>query len=221
MKWTSGKRGLVTLFLIALAVVMAMLSLMGAGAERVEAVSDVAPVMQVGPKVPYLSFLTVSDLEVDKWYVLIDLDDAANSPHARTGSINLKQIVQAGVLSEATHWDIQFGVVGTVSTSTTHIEWIHRDHRVRSTQWHTNWFLPEHGINLTVRDDGTLMFVATASYTDTVFITSSTSLSSTISSGGVVTTTPEVGDLIMFVEEIETGGYLTHLSVGVLYNTQR
>lgn len=168
------------------------------------------------PLVPFEAFVSVSDLEASKWYILVDISDNTNYPHARTNSINLKQLSHTGVLSNTTHWDVKFGVAGTVLTTGVYIEWIHIGHRVRNTQYHWDWALPEHGLNLAVKSDGTLWNVASAAVTTTALITSSTVLST----AGTYSNTVGVGDLVLFVEEVESGGYFDHLSAGALYGTE-
>lgn len=173
-----------------------------------------------GPKVPYYAFLETKDIVTPTWYLLVDLSDATNYPHVGTTSINLKQIQHSGVLSNATHWDIKFGVVITVGTTNSLIKWIHTDHRVRTTQYHWNWDLPEHGLDLSIKNEEELRFVASVETTNTAFITTSTAISSPVEAAGAVTTTAGIGDLIMYVEEVGPSGHISHTSVGISYNTQ-
>jgi len=195
--------------LIALVAVSALLSVIAA-----------VPPAQYGAKVPYHTFLEIEDLQASTWYVLVDLSDATNFPHARTNSINLKQVDYTGVLSDTTEWDVHLGVVGEVTTSTAHIRWIRIDHHVRNDQIETMWVLPEHGLNLTLKVTDTLMFVASVAYTDTAAVTTTTVLESPVTESGVVTTVAAAGDLVLFIEEVEAGGTIEHLSTGVSYDTQ-
>jgi hypothetical protein len=193
----------------------AVASLVGCLAREPE---ELVTIQSIGnrPLVPCEAFVEVNELDTDKWYILIDISDNANYPHARTGSINLKQLSHTGVLSETTHWDIKFGVVGSVNITETYVEWIHIDHRVRTTQFHWDWTLPEHGLNLAVKSDGTLWNVATVAVTTATGITTTTP----ISTAGIYSNNVGIGDLIMFVEEIDPGGFIKHLSVGALYGTE-
>jgi len=61
--------------------------------------------------------------------------------------------------------------------------------------------------------------VATEEYTLTVAVTTTTALESPVTEAGVITTYAEVGDIIMYVEEVDAGGHID-LSVGVAYDTQ-
>lgn len=172
------------------------------------------------PRIPYFAYLEIADLEASTWYILVDLSDEENFPHVGTTVINLKQLNYTGVLSEATHWDMHFGVVGELGDSTTYVEWFHVAHRVRNTQFDEKWTLPEHGLNLALDSSDELRFVATTEFTNTAAVTTTTALESPVTESGVVTTTAGDGDLILYVEEIESGGYFEHLSLGVAYDTE-
>lgn len=183
--------------------------------------TELAQAAVVGPRVPYYSFLEIQDLDVSRWYVLVDLDDRANWPHAVTNTAVLKQINYTGVLSEADHWDLKFGVVITMGDDASLINWFHTSHRIRDTQFDTDLNLPEHGLNLMVNEtDEDLWFVASKEYTTTVAITASTALTSPVMVAGVITTYAEVGDIILYVEEVEAAADPgIDLSVGVAYDT--
>lgn len=193
------------------------------GLQHTELAEDVVVVESqalAGPKVPYYAFLDIEDLETSTWYSLVDLDNRTNFPHYRANSVVLKQLHYTGVLSDALHFDVRFGVVITMGDDASLIDWFHVSHRVRATQFDEKWTLPEHGLNLyvnTTNED--LGFVATKEYTTTVAVTTTTALESPVTESGVVTIYAEVGDIIMYVEEVDAGGHID-LSVGVAYDTQ-
>lgn len=183
--------------------------------------ADASPAT-IGPRplVPYLAFLEVDDLTASTWYVLVDLDDNTNFPHFRTNTAVLKQLHYTGVLSDATHWDIKFGVVITMGDAASLVDWFHTSHRVRTTQFDEKWTLPEHGLNLYVNTTGEkLWFMASSEYTTTMAVTTTTALESPVTETDVVTTYAEVGDIIMYIEEIDAGGQMD-CSVGVSYGTE-
>jgi len=209
--------------LLALALALAALSaVLGAlGTAKPDDMVELPPIEAqalAGPKVPYYAFLDVEDLEASSWYSLVDLDDRTNFPHYQINSAVLKQLHYTGVLSDATHWDLQFGVVCAISDNGADVEWFHTSHRVRATQFDEKWTLPEHGLNLVVTSEK-IQFVATEEYTLTVAVTTTTALESPVTEAGVITTYAEVGDIIMYVEEVDAGGHID-LSVGVAYDTQ-
>ena len=175
----------------------------------------------VGPKVPYYAFLEIEDQTASTWYVLVDLDDRTNFPHYQTNSAILKQLSYTGVLSEADHWDMRFGVVCALSDNGADVKWFHTAHRVRNTQFDASLELPEHGLNLVVdTSDEDLQFVATKEYTLTTAITTTTALESPVTESGVITTFAEVGDILMYVSEDDGAPDPgIDLSVGVAYDT--
>ena len=181
------------------------------------------PAAAIGPRpnIPFYTFLEIEALEASTWYSLVDLDDRTNFPHFNTNSAVLKQIRYSGVLSAATNWNVNFGVVIPIGDGGCLIDWIHSFHRVRSTQFETEWDLPEHGLSLLVNTTGDeLWFAATKEYTVTAAITTTTALESPVTESNVITTYAGIGDIIMYVEEVESGGYFEHLSVGTAYNTE-
>lgn len=210
-------KSIAILLALALALMFAVLGVVLNGTQSMELVEAAV----VGPRVPYYSFLEIQDLDVSRWYVLVDLDDRANWPHAVTNTAVLKQINYTGVLSEADHWDLKFGVVITMGDDASLINWFHTSHRIRDTQFDIDLSLPEHGLNLMVNEtDEDLWFVASKEYTTTVAITASTALTSPVMVAGVITTYAEVGDIILYVEEVEAAADPgIDLSVGVAYDT--
>jgi len=173
-----------------------------------------------GANVPYYTFLDVTDLEEDTWYVLVDLDDVTNFSHKATNAINLKQLCYTGVLSNATRWDVQFGVVGEITGTSAFVEWIHVMHRTKATQFDEKWTLPEHGLDLSFAAVDDMRFVASKEYTYTTGLTTTLAIESPVTASNVVTTYAEAGDLVMFVQEVDTGGYIEGLSIGTCYNTR-
>lgn len=220
---TSVKRGFVILSALLIAMLMVVVVITVCEDKEPEVTIPVMEAQAIGqrPLVPYLVYLETEDLEADEWCVLVDLSDYGNFPHARTNVINLKQIQHGGVLSETTHWDIRFGVVITVGTTLSQVEWFHTDHRLRTTQWHWVWDLPEHGLSLEINGAGdALQNVASVEYTVTNAITTSTNMCSPVKVADSVTTTIGIGDLIVYFEETEASGYLDHSTINVAYNTE-
>lgn len=183
--------------------------------------ADASPAA-IGPRplVPHFAFLEVDDLTASTWYSLVDLSDVTNFPHIGTNSIVLKQLHYTGVLSAAGHIDLKFGVVITMGDEASLVKWFHTSHRVRTTQFDEKWTLPEHGLNLYVNETAEeLRFVATTEYTTTVAITTTTALESPVTESDVITTYADVGDLILYIEEIDAGAH-ADFSVGTAYSTE-
>lgn len=209
---------------LALALAFAVLGVVLCGKQNMELAEDVVVVETQATsgrqKVPYYAFLEVDDLTASTWYSLVDLSDATNFPHFRTSEIILKQLHYTGVLSDVTHMDLKFGVVITIGDEASLIRWFHTSHRLRATQFDEKWTLPEHGLNLYADETAEeLRFVATTEYTTTVAITTTTALESPVTEADVVTTTADVGDLILYIEEIDAGAH-ADFSIGTAYNTE-
>lgn len=179
-----------------------------------------APQVAVRPLAPYFAHLDVVGVAADTWYILVDLSDSTNFPHYRTNNIVLKQLGYTGVLSEATQFDVRFGVVGSVDNTETYVEFFHTMHGLRTTQFDERWTLPEHGLNLYVSSDDTAYFVATREITTTVAVTTTTVLDSPVYESGVVTPTVGVGDIVMYLKEVVVADNAIDISVGVAYDTE-
>ena len=164
------------------------------------------------PHVPYLTHL-YTEVSTDTWYILVDLSDTTNYPHAATNSIILKSLHYAGDLGTATHWDANVGVVTSIAATTTNIEWLMRIPRNRLAQFDGRWWLPEHGLNLAVTG-GVLPFVGTI-VSPTNAITSGTVLSGS----AYITGTAEVGDLILYLDELADNVDF-HFSICTAYDTE-
>ena len=165
------------------------------------------------PLTPYMAYFH-DYTTADKWVILVDLSDRTNYPHIHTNKIILKSLRYGGDLNSAKLWHIQMGVVTAVTTATTNIEWIWCSSRAKATAFDQRWELPEHGLSLMVVG-GTLNRVATIETLSTAVITSSTEISTTVG----VTGTVEVGDLILFTDEISDTAIL-HLGMNVSYDTE-
>ena len=164
--------------------------------------------------VPCLAYYE-EPIATDKFIILVDLSDNGNYPHAATNKIILKSVRVAGNLSAAMHWYYNIGVVTAVSDNGTTIEWIHGAPVYRAMFFDERWQLPEHGLSLLVTG-GELENVATVEILNTVSITTSTVLSTTVSdAGGVV----GVGDLIFYTNEISDTATLD-VVVSVGYDTE-
>ena len=165
------------------------------------------------PLTPYMAYY-FADASADTWVILVDLSDRVNYPHVLTNKIILKSLHYAGDLDAAMYWHIQVGVVTAVTTATTDIEWIYGAFKTEDAQFDERWQLPEHGLSLSVVN-ASLDRVATFETVSTAVITSSTEISTTIG----VTGTVEVGDLILFTEEISDTAIL-NLDMNIGYDTE-
>lgn len=169
------------------------------------------------PLVPYGTEY-FGEITEDTWAILVDLDDNANWPHVLENKIILKRLQLGGDLSDAAHWHTKIGVVTAIATTGLDIEWVHSGVRIKATQFNYNWDLPEHGLSLAVVGS-TLDRVLTNEITTTVAVTSETHLPSPLGTAAAVTVTAEVGDLILYTQEIITGATL-HLYVHTSYDTE-
>lgn len=164
------------------------------------------------PHAPYLTHM-YTEVSTDTWYILVDLSDTTNYPHAGTNSIILKSLHYAGDLGTATHWDWNVGVVTSIAATTANIEWIMRTPRNRLAQFDGEWTLPEHGLNLAVTG-GVLPFVGTI-VSPTNAITSGTVLTAS----AYITAMAEVGDLVLYLDEAADNVEF-HFSVCTMYDTE-
>jgi len=175
------------------------------------------PIQALGPRphVPYQTHL-YTEVITDTWYILVDLSDTTNYPHAQTNSVILKEQHLAGDLSAAVHWQIQIGVVTELDATDGTIEFFHSAARVRSGQFFQAWDMPEHGLNLLIASDAPQFFITTE-MTTSVAITSTAMISSALpaSAGGY----PAVGDVVLFLDADDEHSTL-HLSVDTLYDTE-
>lgn len=165
------------------------------------------------PLVPCMAFLETEETD-DAWFILVDLNDRINYPHALENRIILKSLRVSGNLSDAIEWNMTVGIVTAVTTATTDIEWVWGANLQRAMFFDERWQLPEHGLSLLVTG-GSLENVATFETASTAVITSGTEISTTVG----VTGTVEVGDLIMFTDAVTTTSTL-NLDVNVGYATE-
>lgn len=169
----------------------------------------------VGPRVPYETHYYAAATE-DHWAQLVDLSDNPGYPHANTNSIILKYLRYDATTGSADEWHWRVGVVvGAPTVTDTNIIWITGGNRTRSMFWGEQWAQPEHGLNLLVDDDETLMFVLSNELTTTKYITSGTVLPSPVA---CLTGTVGVGDLLLFLDEI-TGTATLRFTVDTSYDT--
>lgn len=179
-----------------------------------------SPQEVVRPLAPYYAHLDVTDVDASTWYVLVDLSDSTNFPHYGTNNIVLKQLCYTGVLSEAGHFDARFGVVSSVGITESDVEFFHTKHMIEAVQFDEKWTLPEHGLNLYVSSDDTIYFVASREITTTGGITTTLALESPVTESDVVTTYAGIGDIVMYLEEVDVADNAIDISVGVAYDTE-
>jgi len=167
--------------------------------------------MGVGaPKAPYQVTLTFSAVDADTPYVLVDLSDTTNFPHANTNHIVLRGL---NVVTGNANFDVYIGVVVENDATDGTAHWLYYSRGVTSESYR----VPEHGIDLTV--DATnkrLRFVRTNStQADSVNWQNDTNRVSPVGSA----TKPGVGDLVLWLDE--TAGTETVTGrVDVYYDTE-
>ena len=164
------------------------------------------------PHVPYLTHL-YTEVDTDTWFILIDLSDKTNYPHANINGIILKSLQYAGDLSAAKRWDWDVGIVTAIAADTTNIEWVTSGTHIEASQFDSRWWLPEHGLNLGVVG-GVLPFVGTI-VSETNAITSST----TLSGSAYITAVVAVGDLVLYLDEVENDATL-YFTMDTAYDTE-
>lgn len=165
------------------------------------------------PHVPYMTAMSIT-ASADTWYILVDLSDNQNYPHANTNQIVLKGWRIAGDLSDAHNWHWCIGVLTENDATDGSVDCLFTGARVRAAQFDERWMAAERGMNLSVVDGDTAFMLTNAAIDDVAAITTSAILACPAG-----TDSPGVGDLMLFLDEI-TGTATIHFSVDVMYDTE-
>ena len=149
--------------------------------------------MGVGaPKAPYQVSLVFAAVDADTPYVLVDLSDTTNFPHANTNHIVLRGL---NVVTGNANFDVYVGVVVENDATDGTAHWIYYSNGITSESYR----VPEHGLVLAVDTTNTRLRFARTNSTqaDSVNWQNDTNRVSPVGSA----TKPGVGDLVLWLDE--------------------
>ena len=166
------------------------------------------------PEVPYNVCVAAGSVGGDDALIAIDLSDTTNYPHARTSEVVMRGIFSQGSLDATNHWDVYWGVVLENDATDGSVMWLQRQHRDRIANFDIQRLYGSNGLNLRVTD-GALVYA-----TSNISLTSSAIFSSgAVITSSVGTSSPGVGDVVVWMDEVDDGAILEY-AVCFDYDTQ-
>jgi len=160
-------------------------------------------------------------------YVLVDLSDVTNYPHAKTAELHLLGLILEAEKASDGIYDIWVGVVTENDATDGSVQWIHVFHleSVVNPTDSTDRFHAEvdftlggrnpEGINCLVASGALTHFVGNQSQADNGNWQNDVGLASPVGAAAGATGKPAAGDLVVWVEEVTNGGTLDFSLTGI------
>ncbi len=172
--------------------------------------------MSARPK--FDAVLGAEGIDASTAYVLVDLSDATNYPHTKTGEVHLLGLTVDSETHSDGIFDIWIGVITEVDATNGTADWIHVFHlenvvdatddvgRFAQQLDFTLGGSKPNGLNCVIVSGAMTRIVTNQQQAGHVNWQTDTGLASPVGAAAGATGKPGVGDLVVWVEEVTNGG---------------